>query len=136
MGDVVEFVNRATANEVDEWIARLCQELKDRVAANDARDRAMFWHAMEPINDGQGRTLPDVVMNDDQVRKVPDIGFCIQLSYAIAALEMIGTNLFNGGQSEDEPCFAQHFAARNLAIIALMQCKPRAWADRTPEPTA
>jgi len=46
-----------------------------------------------------------------------DLGFSIELSYAIAALEMIADNTFNGGQSEDEPCFAQHFAARNLASI-------------------
>jgi hypothetical protein len=30
----------------------------------------------------------------------------------------------------------QHFAARELAAIALRSCRPQAWADRPREPTA
>jgi hypothetical protein len=61
-----------------------------------------------------------------------DLGFSIELNYAIAALEMIADNCFNGGQSEDEPCFRQHFAARNLAAIALCYCKPPPLPEATP----
>jgi hypothetical protein len=61
-----------------------------------------------------------------------DLGFSIELNYAIAALEMIADNCFNGGQSEDEPCFRQHFAARNLAAIALFYCKPPPLPEANP----
>lgn len=127
MGDVIDFAERA--NETSPFVAGLCRELKERVEANDERDGAMFWDAMEPINDGQGRHLPDIVMREDAIRKVPDIGWMIQLTYAIAALEMIASNTFDGGQPEDEPCFRQGFAARNLAAIALDYCLPRPWSE-------